>query len=257
MSLSYNDFVNRANDSNLSLNEKIGFDFIARNEKFEGIIWEDILTKLFILKSKGKKVLDIGCGCSGLPRRLIKLCRENEHTLVLCDSPEMLSCLVNSSENSNEKNINKVGGLFPACSKDIIKICPNYDVIIVYGVIHCVPDYISFVTGCLSLLAKGGQLLIGDIPNDLKKERFFINETSVSLSKDDKINSTDDNYMFEIMCLAHENNCDAYLVPQNCNIPFSCFRDDLLITKYILSNHTGMEEYKNLVFLHKRSLAKI
>ena len=38
-------------------------------------------------------VLDVGPGCSDLPRLLIDLCRQQRHHLLLCDSAEMLAHL--------------------------------------------------------------------------------------------------------------------------------------------------------------------
>ena len=57
--------------------------------------------------------MDIGAGCSGLPKMLIDLCEKNKHKLILIDSEEMLSHL------PNKPFIEKYCCKFPDCGEMI------------------------------------------------------------------------------------------------------------------------------------------
>ncbi|MEJ0065776.1 MAG: hypothetical protein WDM85_10385 [Caulobacteraceae bacterium] len=104
--LDFEGFRKLAMDERLSVHEKIGFP-PAYREGFEAAIFDDILTKLPRLASdEGLSVVDIGPGCAGLPRRLIDLCRERGHRLLLVDSPEMLNQLPDGA------GVGKCAGLF-------------------------------------------------------------------------------------------------------------------------------------------------
>src|SRR5579859_7172959 len=93
IALDYEGFRTLAQDSQLSDHEKIGFPPSYR-EGFDDAIWADIIGKLpMLIEGEGQMVVDIGPGCAALPKRLIEVCRERHHTLVLVDSPEMLALL--------------------------------------------------------------------------------------------------------------------------------------------------------------------
>src|SRR6266436_3535528 len=94
--LSFDDFRRMALDSSLSNHEKAGFPDAYREGK-GSVIFDDIRSKLISLNTRGKTVLDIGPGCSELSLTLIELCRQNNHSLVLVDSEEMLSQLPDES----------------------------------------------------------------------------------------------------------------------------------------------------------------
>ena len=159
MELTFEDFKKRALNNKLSPHEKVGFPDSYR-EGHEDKILNDIVTKVNL--ERGKKILDIGCGCSKLTFLLYKFCQENELTLFLNDSEEMLSQL---SFPSN-LNIHFIPGKFPdILNKNPIK--EKFDVILVYSVIQYVfyeGALYSFIHACLSLLKSGGVILIGDIP---------------------------------------------------------------------------------------------
>ena len=83
--LTYDGFRRLAKNPALSRYEKIGFPDAYRSGREEAI-FDDIRHKLRNLEGTGKLVIDIGSGCSDLPRMLIDVCREHAHAVVLIDS---------------------------------------------------------------------------------------------------------------------------------------------------------------------------
>jgi hypothetical protein len=79
-----------AGDPTLSANEKIGMPDPTRLG-FDASILADILQKVPSLARQRQTVLDIGSGCATLAHHFIAYCTELEHSLVLVDSPEMLT----------------------------------------------------------------------------------------------------------------------------------------------------------------------
>src|SRR5260221_70212 len=88
--LRFDDFRRMALDPSLSPIEKIGFPNSYREGK-EDLIWEDVLAKLPALRRERQFILDIGPGCGKLGALLVNACERQKHTLILIDSPEMLS----------------------------------------------------------------------------------------------------------------------------------------------------------------------
>src|SRR5947209_4386526 len=71
--LTYEDFRKLALDPSLSCHEKVGFPDSYRQGKEEAI-FQDVLGKLARLRGRGKRVLDVGPGCSRLAFLLIEQC---------------------------------------------------------------------------------------------------------------------------------------------------------------------------------------
>ena len=168
--LNFEDFKNLAKDKSLSKYEKIGFPNSYR-ENYESFIFEDIKNKLKNIELKNKIILDIGPGCSDLPKKLISVCEKNEHKLILIDSKEMLQHLPDHSF------VEKIEGKFP---DDCISIFKDYrnkiDTILAYSVFQYVfkeMNPFTFIDKILSLLNDNGESLIGDIPNNTKRKRYF------------------------------------------------------------------------------------
>src|SRR5688572_13757193 len=82
--LTFEDFRRMATDGSLSKYEKIGFPDSYRAGA-ENEIFEDIVAKSPALGAKNKTALDIGPGCSDLPRLLIAFCARQDHELLLVD----------------------------------------------------------------------------------------------------------------------------------------------------------------------------
>ncbi|WPY01138.1 SAM-dependent methyltransferase [Candidatus Trichorickettsia mobilis] len=241
MRVNYEVFRELAKNEALSQYEKIGFPDNYR-KGLEHIIFEDLLSKLTNLKQDQKIVLDIGPGCSELPKFLIDLCERQKHKLVFCDSEEMLSF------HDDKGFLFKVSGMFPKTYEEVCKVEPKYDVILCYSVFHYImvdTNVWDFVDHCMSLLKPGGQFLIGDIPNISKRKRFFSSESGVNYHKQfmntneapeviyNKIEMTkiDDAILMSLMMRAQAAGFDAYLLPQRKELGMSNRRDDILIVR--------------------------
>ena len=240
--LTFDDFRQMAQNPELSIYEKIGFPNTYRSGKEEAI-FQDILSKLPLLKQNNKTILDIGAGCSELPLKLIELCKKQKHQLILIDSQEMLDHLPNDSF------ITKIPGYFPRTSKDFIRSHQGVvDVILSYSVLHYIfaeMNIFEFLDDSLSLLNTSGQMLLGDIPNTSKRKRFlssasglkhhqhFYDEHSVPKIEHFIIESQkiDDSVVLGLQMRARNAGFDAYLVPQSSDLPMANRREDLLIIK--------------------------
>lgn len=239
--LTYNDFKNLAKDGNLSCYEKIGFPDSYR-EGYESHIFEDIKCKLTALRSEGKVIMDIGAGCSGLPKMLIDLCEKNNHKLILIDSEEMLSHL------PNKPFIEKYSCKFPDCSEIIEKYKNKINAILVYSVISVVfldSNPFRFIDAAAALLCEEGEILLGDILNITKRKRFFSSRKGLETHRkftgtdekpvvefmkldEDKI---DDGVVFAILQRYRNAGFETYLLPQGKNLPMQTRREDILIVK--------------------------
>lgn len=240
--LTFDNFRELARDQTLSPYEKIGFPDSYREGK-EELIFQDIVSKLKGLTGGPKTVLDIGPGCSGLPLMLIKLCRKKGHQLVLVDSQEMLDQL------PNESFIRKVAGRFPSQCRELLQECAGkMDVILTYSVLHYVfaeANVFEFVDRALSLLARRGTMLIGDIPNHSKRRRFFdsaagrrFHREFMKTDDDPDLTATavdagamDDAVVLSIVLRCREAGFDAYIVPQDPDLPMANRREDMLIAR--------------------------
>lgn len=239
--IGFEDFRRFAQDKTLSKFERIGFPDSYRKGHEENI-FADIRIKLTLLDEQEKKVLDIGPGCSDLPMMLIEQCRDKGHELHLIDSAEMLALLPESP------SIKKTVALYPNCPEIIAELQGKVDVILCYSVLHYIlvdAAFFRFLDMSLSLLAPGGQMLIGDIPNISKRKRFFASETGVRFHQEfmktkelpdvvfNKIehDQIDDAVVFALLQRARAQGFDAYVVPQNPILPMANRREDILITR--------------------------
>jgi hypothetical protein len=240
--LTFEDFRQLAGDESLSRYEKIGFPNAYRDGQ-EAAIWDDILTKLPGLSDRNKVVLDIGPGCSELPSMLSDLCRRNGHTLLLVDSAEMLAHL------PNEPFIEKHAAYYPNCPDLLAAYHGRVDVLLSYSVLHYVfveSSVWAFLDTSLELLAHGGEMLVGDIPNVSKRKRFFSSPQGIAYHRaftgDQKMTPEvafnrvqphliDDAVIFGLASRARLAGCDAYIVPQGADLPMANRREDLLIRK--------------------------
>ncbi|MDB5438244.1 MAG: hypothetical protein JWM33_671 [Caulobacteraceae bacterium] len=244
LALDYEGFRALATDARLSDHEKIGFP-PAYREGFEDAIWADITAKLpMLVVGSGQVVVDIGPGCASLPKRLIELCRQRGHTLVLVDSPEMLALLPDAPGVTR-----KCAGLFPNNSAEVALIAGGKaDAVLCYSVLHYIhldASSLDFIDAAADLLAPGGRALIGDIPNLSKRRRFFASargqayhraftsstepyDVSRDAAGPGKI---DDAVLASLIARAQSRGCDAYLSPQGEGLPMANRRDDLLLVK--------------------------
>jgi hypothetical protein len=240
--LTFDDFRRLATAPNLSRHEKVGFPDSYREGKGDDI-FGDIFSKLNNLSSPRKKVIEIGPGCSELPLMLGQLCERNDHQLIFVDSEEMLSLLPDA------EHIKKYSGVFPsALGEDIEKLAGKVDVILAYSVIQYVftgGNLWEFVDCCLSLLAEGGEVLFGDVPNITMRKRFFASKAGEESHRDytgrdekpevhfnqPEPGQMDDSVVLAILSRARAQGFHAWVMPQAKALPMANRREDILIRK--------------------------
>jgi hypothetical protein len=239
--LTFEDFRRMAADTSLSCHEKVGFPDSYRAGK-EECIFRDILGKLPQLGGERRIVLDIGPGCSGLALGLIDYCGERGHRLLLVDSPEMLAHL------PDREHVRKFAALYPSCPELFAEYAGRLHAILVYSVLQYVfaeGNVFDFLDRSLGLLAPGGAMLLGDIPNVSKRKRFFSSaagaachrqftgrdETPTVLFNRIETAKIDDSVVLAVLLRCRGAGYDAYVVPQGPDLPMANRREDLLIIR--------------------------
>jgi len=239
--LGFEDFRRLASDPALSPYEKIGFPDSYREGK-EPLIFADILAKLPTLQARDAVVLDIGPGCSDVPRLLIDHCRGLSHELHLVDSAEMLDQL------GDHDGVHKTAAFYPDCAPLLARLHGRTDAIIVYSVLQYVfvdTNLWTFLDATLGLLAPGGMLLLGDIPNVSMRKRFFAGATGRAFHRAftgrdedpevayNRIEATqiDDAVVFAILQRARAAGFHAYVLPQPAALPLANRREDILVVR--------------------------
>ncbi|HEX5127103.1 MAG TPA: hypothetical protein VFW00_10220, partial [Rhodocyclaceae bacterium] len=184
----------------------------------------------------------IGPGCSELPQLLIARCQEQAHQLLLIDSAEMLALLPVSN------GIRHIAGRFPDCPELLEEFAGRVDALLCYSVFHYIfteSNVWRFLDQALSLLAPGGAMLLGDIPNISKRKRFFASATGIEYHKAftgrDEVpevhfnhvepDQIDDAVVLAILARCRNAGFDAYVVPQDAALPMANRREDIVITR--------------------------
>ncbi|MGA7243271.1 MAG: hypothetical protein WBX19_08820 [Terracidiphilus sp.] len=239
--LTFDDMRKMAQDDSLSRYEKIGFPDSYRQGK-EEIILRNIVANLPLLSERDKVVLDVGPGCSDLPLMMANLCREQGHKLLLVDSEEMLAHL------PDDDFIRKFPAFFPLCDSLFRDFSAKVDVILTYSVFLTAfkeGNAWDFLDRSLELLAEGGEMLIGDIPNISKRRRFFSSSNGVKFHKEFMNTQTppevqfntierhkiDDSVILALLSRARSQGFDAYVLPQYADLPMANRREDVLIRR--------------------------
>ena len=240
--LDFEAFRQLAGDAALSRHEKVGFPDSYRDGK-EAAIFADMRTKLASLERPRGLVLEIGPGCSALPVMLAALCAQQQGRLMLVDSAEMLALLPDAA------HIEMVPGAFPeALQPRFDALRGRVDTIVAYSVVQYVfaeGNLWRFVDCCLALLADGGELLLGDIPNTSMRKRFFASPAGEACHRaytgsDDKPSVSfnvqepeqiDDSVVFAVLMRARAQGFHAWVVPQAAELPMGNRREDILIRK--------------------------
>lgn len=239
--LSFDDYKKLAVSNNLRGFEKVGFNAHHRDGKEENIII-DIRGKLKSLNDRNKLIMDIGCGCSVPVVDLIHHCRDHEHKLVLVDSAEMLS---NLGEYSN---VVKAPHCFPSNEDFLKRYSAQVDTIICYSVLHAIYDFqniFTFIDKALTMLAPGGEMLLGDIANISKKKRFLATDTGAefhrewsggevqSVAWNETYTEIDDATIVQLFLRYRGMGFETFVLPQSNNLPLCYTREDLLIRRYL------------------------
>jgi len=240
--LAYSTFRKLAHDESLSEYEKVGFPDSYRKGYGEAI-FADIRAKLPNLTQPKQTVLEIGPGCSEVPRLLIELCRQQEHHLILVDAPEMLYQL------PDEPFITKVPAYYPnECPQLFAAYAGKIDVVIAYSVLQIAfaeGILYPFIDQTLTLLSEGARWLIGDVPNISMRKRFFSSPDGVRFHQQFMQTSEapevvfnvlesgqiDDGVLMGLLLRCRAAGFDSYVVPQPETLPMANRREDILIRK--------------------------
>ena len=240
--LTFDDFRGLAKDDSLSRHEKVGFPDSYRNGKEEDI-FADLIAKVRNISLTGKKILEIGPGCSDLPIKLSHICQENNNSLIFVDSQEMLGHLPKAP------HIKEYYGAFPfALGDDLDGLTGRVDAIIAYSVIQYVftgGNLWDFIDCCMRLLADDGEIFFGDIPNSTMRKRFFASTAGCKFHRDftgqnekpevdfNQLESgqMDDSVVFSILSRARAQGFHAWVLPQSSSLPMGNRREDILIRK--------------------------
>jgi cyclopropane fatty-acyl-phospholipid synthase-like methyltransferase len=230
-----------ARDDTLSPYEKIGFPDEYR-EGAEEAIFRDIAAKLRLERRRELVVLDIGPGCSELPSMISRLCVEQGHRLLLVDSDEMLSHL------PDEPHVTKLAGHYPEVAGLAEQHHGAVDAVLAYSVLHYVfaeGNTWNFLDRALQLLAPGGIMLLGDVPNVSKRRRFFSSAAGIAHHRaftgrdappEVQWNALepgriDDAVVLGLLARARSAGFDAYVVAQPDELPMANRREDILIRR--------------------------
>lgn len=240
--ISFESFRARARDASLTANEKIGYP-----EEFRAgmtpLLVAEIEAKLPAFAGSARAILDIGIGCGELGQEILRLSAARGHRLVGVDSAEMLDLLPDAP------GFARVPGRFPDCLEAVRAEAPGgFDAIVTYGVLSCVfadGNVFGFVDTALSLLAPGGRMLVGDLPNFSRLRRFLSSAAGAEYHRAymgteaapevppfaSAAERMDDSVLFGLLMRARAAGYDAWIVPQAEGLPQANRREDLLFAR--------------------------
>lgn len=187
-------------------------------------------------------VLDIGCGM-GL--NLLHLASKAQ-TVTGCDHPSIMDRLQPNVSHMN--NVTLKGGDFLA-----LNFKEKYTKILIYSVFPALSSMdiaMEFIDKAITLLDDNGMVLIGDIANIDKKDRFLkskkgknfqiewdrlrnesqeTDQVSAYQDKDAKFAIMNDQSILDILSYIRQKGLDAYVLNQAQELPFGNTREDILI----------------------------
>lgn len=205
----------------------------------EALIVPDVESKLQL--SSDCTFLEIGCGSGNLLIPLSALAK----SAVGIDHPNLIAAALKRDGSSS---IDFRAGQFPD-----IDVKESFDRILIYSVLHCLQsfdDAIAFIDRACALLAGGGRLLLGDIPNSDRKARFNDSPAGIAFasewtklrenSSEDHFNAfantaniatLDDDGILSILTRYRKRGFDVFVVEQDPNLPFGHTREDIIIVR--------------------------
>jgi len=212
-------------------------------KKCHRYIIEDITEKLDL--NKKDILLDIGCGDGKIVKDLSKRVLKTgaiDHPLI-----------IKKLNKLKKKGIDLYSGNF---LYDYKKVNKKFTKILIYSLIHYLSDkkeVFKFIHLALKKLKKNGILLIGDIPNISKKNRFKKNNKYKKVIKkwkknnklktsgekffikklkvDRKLVKIDDQFIFSLFKKYNNSNFETYILEQKKNLPMNYTRSDIKIIK--------------------------
>jgi cyclopropane fatty-acyl-phospholipid synthase-like methyltransferase len=202
----------------------------------------DVMNKLHIQPTDN--LLDIGCGPGTLLFPLSYMVKE------ICGIDNEAAIKRIHGKIQKSENITTIAGNFLEIDLSSSK---SFSAILIYSVIHYLEsndELIQFLSKALKLLAPGGRMLIGDIPNTEKKLRYEKSPFGMSQVEvwKEKVNNIhlptselpvdpdliviDDDCYLRILKFARSQGFESYLLPESDNLPFGRTRDDILIVAH-------------------------
>lgn len=239
--IGYEDFRALARAPGLSDHERIGFPDEYRAGK-EQAIWDDLVAKLPALVRRGAIVVDIGCGCGVLARYTIEQIGRAGGEIWTVDSPEMLARLPDAP------HVRKLPGRFPEDADALAQLRARVDAVICYSVLQYVfkeGNCCDFVDACMELLAPGGAMVIGDIPNASMRNRFLSSGAGRAYhaehyggDSEPEVRAPgvwrgeiDDAVVLGLLARARGAGFHAFVVPQSAALPMANRREDVVIVR--------------------------
>jgi SAM-dependent methyltransferase len=132
---------------------------------------------------------------------------------------------------------------------------PIHSKVLVYGVLQCLAnldEVVAFIDKALQSLAPGGKMLVGDVPNVDRKDRFLSSPQGKAFSdhwpqvasadndrfklsdmpKDNQLVELGDESILKVMQIFRAKGVEVFSLPEPAGLPFGHTREDLLFTKY-------------------------
>lgn len=209
-------------------------------------ILPEILPKLQL--EPQHEVLEIGCGTGMLLIPMSFLVAR----VVGLDHPKVVEELAGRLPGND---ITLVGGAFPDTTVE-----GKFDRVVTYSVIQCLPSFEDakvFARAAAGYLKPGGRLLIGDVASADKKKRFAASdfgkqfeqdwarlraesgelkeaelEAQKILASSSVLGGMTDAQIMELILDLRGEGYEAYLLPQDPELPFGRTREDILVIKY-------------------------
>ena len=207
----------------------------------ERLVIHDVVQKLRL--EPANRLLEIGCGPGLLLIPLTLMCQESTGI----DHPEVIEKL---HSRFSDPKLSTLSGNFLD-----IDIEGEFDRILIYSVVNCLgsrEEVAEFIGKAVGLLAPGGRLLIGDVPNKDVKDRFLRSPAGQSFQAEwEQISAEDmrryadtivpllepdsefviftDSFVLELLQSYRSAGIHSYVLPQPSVLPFGNTREDILI----------------------------
>lgn len=209
----------------------------------EKLVIRDVVEKL--RPEPSSRLLEIGCGPGLLLIPLTLMCQASTGI----DHPEVVKKL---HSRFSDPKFSTVPGNFLD-----LDIEGEFDRILIYSVLNCLgnrDEAVEFVDKAVGLLAPGGLLLIGDVPNKDLKDRFLKSPAGQTFQAEWEKTSADymrryketvvpllepdtefaiftDQLVLELLQRYRSAGYHSYVLPQSPELPFGNTREDILIVK--------------------------
>lgn len=238
--VSFNNYATAAENVALHDTEKAGrYAFQADAERR---ILSELLNKLDLQPTD--QLLEIGCG----PGNLIIPLAHFVARAVGIDNQAAIDRL--HARAPTAANLQGIAGDFLTLQLPT----GHFDKILIYSVLHYLSsaeEALLLIDRALSLLAPGGRLLLGDLPNQDLKRRFGTSGVGqrtaqewqknlaahgshafAPLPADPLLIAIDDKLILRLVRHIREKGYEAYMLPQDKRLPFGNTREDILVSAH-------------------------